>query len=153
MKPAIAVIGGRDVPEDLLHEARTVGRLLAEAGAVVITGGLGGVMEAAHRGAKEAGGTTLGILPQEETRHANPYVDIAVATGFGSGRNIIIARSADTLIAVGGSYGTLSEIAHALQLGKPVIGIRTWNIEGIITAQDAAEAVTIALKRSREHGR
>jgi uncharacterized protein (TIGR00725 family) len=144
-KPAkrkiIAVIGGRRAPKKLLAEAREAGRLLARGGAVVLTGGLGGIMEAASRGAKEEGGVTVGILPHEDGAHANEHVDIPVATGLGIGRNVIIARTADGVIAIGGRYGTLSEIAFSLQLGKPVIGIGTWDIEGVGAAGDAAGAV------------
>ena len=137
----IAVIGGRRVGDELLSEAEEVGRLIAESGAVLICGGLQGVMEAAARGAKTAGGVTVGILPQDHARDANRYIDIPIATGFGMGRNVIIARTADALIAVGGQYGTLSEIAFGLQLGKPVVGVRSWDIEGVITAGSAKEAV------------
>ncbi len=140
-RTVIAVIGGRQSGKRLLREARKVGRLVAEAGAILATGGLGGVMEAASRGAKEAGGTTLGILPYDDKKKANSYVDVAVATGFGIGRNIVIARTADALIAVGGQYGTLSEIAFSLQLQKPVVGIGTWDISGVVEAEDAEDAV------------
>ena len=137
----IAVIGGRKTAADLLKEAEEVGRRIAEKGAILVCGGLGGAMEAASRGAKSAGGVTVGILPQEHPGEANQYIDIPVATGLGIGRNVIIARAADGLIAVGGEYGTLSEISFALQMGKPVAGIRTWDVKGIMSAADAAEAV------------
>ena len=141
MKPIIAVIGGQRTEESLLHEAEKIGRLIAGRGAVLVCGGLGGVMEAASRGAKAEGGTTVGILPESDARKANQHIDIPVATGMGAGRNVIIARTADALIAVGGEYGTLSEIAFALQMGKPVVGVRTWNIKGVVIAEDAADAV------------
>lgn len=137
----IAVIGGRRLRRKLIEEAREAGRLLAQAGAVVLTGGLGGVMEAASQGAREAGGITVGLLPQENRSRANEHVSIPIATGLGIGRNVIIARAADGLIAIGGQYGTLSEIAFSLQLGKPVVGIGTWDIEGIHEAENAREAV------------
>ncbi len=137
----IAVIGGRDVTDDLLSEAEEAGRIIARTGIVLVTGGLGGVMEAACKGAKAEGGTTVGILPQEDSSAANPYVDIPVATGLGIARNAIIARTADAMVAVGGAYGTLSEIAFALQLGKPVAGIGTWDIEGVIQVSSAVEAL------------
>ncbi len=143
----VAVIGGRDASESLLKTAEEVGKELADAGVMVLTGGLTGVMYWASKGAKEAGGITIGVLPQEDKTHANPYVDIPVATGLGIGRNVIIARTADALIAVGGGYGTLSEIAFALQLQKPVIGIQTWDIQGVIRAQTAKEAVQKALEQ------
>ncbi len=141
-RTTIAVIGGRKVEKSLLREAEEVGRLLAGRRAVLVTGGLGGVMEAASRGMKSAGGLTVGILPQDHKGDANDYIEVAIATGLGIGRNIIIARTADAVIAVGGEYGTLSEIAFALQLGKPVVGIRTWDIKGVLTATDADDAVS-----------
>ena len=140
-RTTIAVIGGRKVEKSLLKEAEEVGRLLAGRKAVLVSGGLGGVMEAASRGMKSEGGLTVGLLPQDHKRDANDFVDVAIATGLGIGRNVIIARTADAVIAVGGEYGTLSEIAFSLQLGKPVVGIRTWDIKGVITAIDAADAV------------
>lgn len=141
----VAVIGGRDASPELLEEARQAGVLLARAGAVVVTGGLGGVMEAASEGARSEEGITVGILPTDDKADANPHVDIPIATGLGIGRNVIIARTADAIIAVGGGYGTLSEIAFALQMEKPVIGIRSWDIEGMAVATDASEAVKKAL--------
>lgn len=137
----IAVIGGREAESLLMNEAEEVGRLIARNGAILVCGGLGGVMEAASKGAKEAEGRTVGILPQDDAKEANRYIDIPVATGLGMGRNVVIARTADALIAIGGEYGTLSEIAFALQMGKPVVGIRTWEIRGVVPAGDAAEAV------------
>ena len=145
MKKLIAVIGGRKTTKALLVEAENVGRLIARSGAALVSGGLGGVMEAASRGAKEEGGLTVGILPQESKGHANEYITIPIATGLGIARNVIIARSADALIAVGGEYGTLSEIAFALQMGKPVIGIKSWQIKGVIEAEGAEDAVSKAL--------
>jgi hypothetical protein len=141
MKKIIAVIGGRRTEKTLLKEAEEVGRLIARRGATLVCGGLGGVMEAASRGAKSEGGITVGILPQNDSDNANRYIDIPIATGLGIGRNVIIARTADALIAVGGAYGTLSEIAFALQMGKPVAGIKTWDIKGVISVENAAEAV------------
>jgi len=142
----VAVIGGRDAGPDILKEAERLGGLLAKRGWVVLTGGLGGVMEAASRGASEEGGITVGILPQDHPEEANPHVMIPVCTGLGIGRNVIIIRSATLVLAVGGGYGTLSEIAYALQMGKPVIGIRTWEIEGVIKAADAEDAFNKALR-------
>jgi len=124
-----------------LKEAEEVGRLLAKSDAILVCGGLGGVMEAVSRGMSSEGGLTVGILPQDHRDKANAYVDVPIATGLGIGRNVIIARTADAVIAIGGEYGTLSEIAFALQMGKPVVGIRTWDIKGIIPARDAEEAV------------
>jgi uncharacterized protein (TIGR00725 family) len=137
----IAVIGGRRVDKVLEIEAQEVGRLLAERGVVIVCGGLSGVMEAVSRGAKMADGLTIGILPQDHKRHANDYIDVPIVTGLGIGRNVIITRTADALIAIGGEYGTLSEIAFGLQMNKPVVGIRTWEIRGVVPAEDASDAV------------
>jgi uncharacterized protein (TIGR00725 family) len=111
---------------------------------VVVCGGLGGVMEAACRGAKEAGGTTVGLLPGDDRGAANSFVDVAIPTGLGEGRNLLVVRSADALMAVGGGHGTLSEIALALKAGKRVVGLGTWDVEGVEVADspdDAVEAV------------
>jgi uncharacterized protein (TIGR00725 family) len=141
MKRIIGVIGGRRTEKSLLEEAEVVGRLIAKNGATLVCGGLGGVMEAASRGAKAEGGLTVGILPQNDAKEANQFIDVPIATGLGVGRNVIIARTADALIAVGGEYGTLSEMAFALQMGKPVAGIKTWDIKGVIPAENAADAI------------
>jgi uncharacterized protein (TIGR00725 family) len=141
LKKIIAVIGGRKAEKALLAEAEEVGRLIAKSGAILVCGGLGGVMEAASKGAQAEGGLTVGILPHDNSSHANQHIDIPIATGLGIGRNVIIARTADALIAIGGEYGTLSEIAFALQMKKPVIGIRTWDIKGVMSGENAADAV------------
>jgi hypothetical protein len=141
VKKIIAVIGGRKTEKALLSEAEAIGKLIAINGATLVCGGLGGVMQAASRGAKSEGGLTIGILPQNDSKGANQYIDIPIATGLGIGRNVIIARTADAVIAVGGAYGTLSEIAYALQMGKPVVGIKTWDIKGVIHVENAADAV------------
>jgi uncharacterized protein (TIGR00725 family) len=125
--------------------AEEVGRLLARRGAVVVCGGLGGVMEAACRGASRAGGTTVGVLPGLDRGAANPFVSVAVATGLGEARNALVVRAADALIAVGGAYGTLSEIALALKAGKPVIGLGTWEIDGVERVEGPEAAVNLAL--------
>jgi hypothetical protein len=140
-KILISVIGGRKVEKALLKEAEGVGRLLAKRDAILICGGLGGVMEAVSRGMRSEGGLTVGILPQDRRNEANAFIDVPIATGLGIGRNVIIARAADAVIAVGGEYGTLSEIAFALQMGKPVVGIRTWDIKGVTPVRNAEEAV------------
>ncbi len=137
----IGVIGAGSADEKTLRAAETVGRLIAKKGAILVCGGLGGVMEAAAKGAKAEGGTTIGILPQTGKESSNPYIDIPVATGFGEGRNVVIVRTADALIAVGGEYGTLSEIAFALKMGKTVVGLNTWDIKGVIKAASEEEAV------------
>ena len=140
----IGVIGAGTATPEILEMAEETGRLIAEHGYLLICGGMGGVMEAAAKGAKEAGGTSIGILPQPDRHTANPYIDIPIATSFGEARNLIIIRTADILIAVGGEYGTLSEIAFALKTKKRVIGLHTWDIPGIIKAGSPAEAMEIA---------
>lgn len=142
----IGVIGAGVADGETLLRAEETGRLIARSGFLLVCGGLGGVMEAAARGAKSAGGTTIGILPQPDRFSANPYIDIPVATGFGDGRNVIIVRTADLLIAVGGAYGTLSEIAFALKMEKPVIGLTSWEIPGMTKAATPLEAVEMARK-------
>jgi len=136
--------------------AEEVGRLLARAGAIVLNGGSTGVMEAASRGAAAEGGTVVGILPGFDRAEANEHVTVALPTGMGEMRNALIARSADVLIAVGGEFGTLSEIAFALKIGKPVVGLRTWDlvrrgepVVGITPAETPAEAVDLALRGGR----
>ena len=124
----IGVIGGQFCSEEEERLAYEVGSLLAKQGAIIICGGLGGVMEAACRGAKEEGGTTIGVLPGPFRGDANPYVDYALATDMGQARNAIIVRTADAVIAVGGEYGTLSEIAMALKMGKKVVALSSWEI-------------------------
>jgi uncharacterized protein (TIGR00725 family) len=138
----ISVIGAGSCNEEIYGLAQELGRRIAQTGAVLVTGGLGGVMEAASKGAKEGEGTTVGILPGISKDDANRYVDIPVTTGLSHARNVIVVRSADAVIAVSGEYGTLSEIAIALKLGKPVIGIRTWDgVEGVIKADSPEEAM------------
>jgi uncharacterized protein (TIGR00725 family) len=138
----VAVVGPGDEPT---AAAADVGRLVAERGAVLVCGGLGGAMEAACRGAKQAEGVTVGILPGSDRSDANPYVDVALPTGLGEARNALVVRAADVVIAIGGGYGTLSEIALALKAGKRVIGLDTWDIEGVERASDAEAAVAAAL--------
>ena len=144
----IGVIGqGRDCSPKLLKDAEEVGYQIAHRNAVLICGGLGGVMEAACRGAKKAGGTTIGVIPTTQKSDANAFVDIPIVTGFGEARNIIIVRSADALIAVGGRYGTLSEIAFALSYGKPIVGLHTWqNMDEIIYVENPGQAVETVFK-------
>jgi len=138
----VSVIGAGTCDKEISDIAEEVGRLVARKGAILVTGGLGGVMEAASKGAKEAGGITVGILPGFSKNEANQYVQIPIPTGLSHARNILVVRSADAVIAVAGEYGTLSEIAIALKLGKPVVGIKTWdNIKGLIKAESAEDAV------------
>jgi hypothetical protein len=127
--------------------AEEVGRLLAEAGCTVVTGGLGEVMAAAQRGAKTAGGTTLAILPGERREDANPWADHVVVTGIGHARNLAVAASGDAVIAIGGSYGTLAEIGFALRLGRPVVALAgTPEVDGVERASSPAEAVELVLR-------
>ncbi len=142
---AIAVIGPGQADAHEQTTAREVGRLLAEAGLVVLTGGLGGVMESASRGAADAGGTVVGVLPGDDADSANPFVGIAVPTGMGQARNAVLINSADAVIAIGKGYGTLSEIAIALRAGKRVVGIGTWEIEGVRVVTSSKEAVDAVL--------
>jgi uncharacterized protein (TIGR00725 family) len=144
-KPHIGVIGAGECDAALAALAGDVGRCIAEAGAVLVCGGMGGVMEAACRGAKSAGGLTIGILPGVDRADCNPFVEVAVATGINEARNLAIIRTADVLVAVGGSYGTLSEIGFALKAGKRVIGLQTWDVSGIVVAEGPVEAVGLAL--------
>jgi uncharacterized protein (TIGR00725 family) len=137
------------------HEARAeeVGRLLAERGCTVVTGGLGEVMAAAARGAKSAGGTTIGILPGESRAAANEWIDHAVVTGTGHARNFAVAASGDAVIAVGGSWGTLSEIAFARLLGRPVVILGPgWELEAVDRAETPADAVDLVLSRVTTEG-
>ena len=139
------MVGAHAATSPQLVAAEELGRLLARRGAIVVCGGLGGVMEAVCRGARQAGGTTVGILPGLDRAAANEHVSVAVATGLGEARNALVVRAADVLIAVGGAYGTLSEIAFALKAGKRVIGLDTWEIEGVERAGGPEAAVAAAL--------
>jgi uncharacterized protein (TIGR00725 family) len=144
--PYVAVVGaGGEIAADVLADAEAVGAELARRGAVVVCGGLGGVMAAACRGARAEGGVTLGILPGIDRAAANPWVSVAVATGLGELRNGLVVRSADAVVAVAGEYGTLSEIALALKTGLRVVGLRSWEIPGVLAADDAPAAVALAL--------
>ena len=127
--------------------AEEVGRLVAEAGATVVTGGLGGVMEAASKGAREAGGTTAGLLPGADRHEANQWLTVAIPTGMGEARNALVVRAADGVIAVGGEWGTLSEIAFARKTGKPVVGLGSWDLEGVDSFDTPAAAVAALLHR------
>jgi uncharacterized protein (TIGR00725 family) len=141
----IAVIGGSDIGPETARLAREVGREVAARGAVLLCGGLGGVMAAAAQGAQEAGGVSLGILPDGDRRRANPYLTYAIATNLGHARNVLIAHSADALIAVDGSHGTISEAAIALKLGKPTIALNvTWDLPGLQRAGSPEAAVAMA---------
>jgi uncharacterized protein (TIGR00725 family) len=143
----VAVIGGGEVSPDIADLAREVGREVARRGAVLLCGGLGGVMAAAAQGVKEAGGVSLGILPDGDRGRANPFLTYVLPTNLGHARNMVIAHSADALIAVDGGYGTVSEAAIALKLGKPVIALKVnWDLPGLRRAATPQEAVALALE-------
>jgi uncharacterized protein (TIGR00725 family) len=153
----IGVIGESVCDEETRRIAERVGRRLAESGAVLVCGGVGGVMEAASRGATLAKGVVLGIIPGSSRKEGNPYLSVSVVTGMGEGRNIILVRSCNAIIAIGGSYGTLSEIAFAHKLDIPVVGINTWTLkrqrridQRIIEVPDADEAVGRALELAQK---
>lgn len=162
----VAVIGPGQADPATAAAAQAVGALLGAAGAVLVCGGGGGAMEAACRGAKEAGGTTLGILPGTTRAAANRYVDLAVPTGLGEARNALVVRTADAVVAVGGGTGTLSEIALALKIGRPVVGLATWEARlpgspggpsgsgylPVVRAPTPEEAVAAALRLAAEAG-
>ena len=138
----VAVVGAGEAGTDLLADAEAVGRALARAGAILVCGGRGGVMEAASRGAAEEGGIAIGLLPDGDRAHANPFLTVSVPTGMGELRNGLVARAGDVVIAVGGEFGTLSEIGFALKLGRPVIGLGTWELGRGGAPVDAIEAAT-----------
>ena len=151
-KKFIAVIGGSQCSPQEAKLAEEVGRELARQDAILVCGGLGGVMEAACKGAQAEGGMTIGILPSDIRSTANPYVQIPIVTGMGYARNVIVVKSAQAVIAIGGAYGTLTEIGHALQSGMPVIGLNTWTLSrngqvdtAIVLAQNPEEAVHKAM--------
>ena len=148
----IAIVGDGHCSAEVAALAEAVGRELARCGAVLVCGGLGGVMEAACRGAKAAGGLTVGILPGSSRKDANPHIDVSIVTGMGEARNVLVVRSAQAVIAIHGEYGTLSEIAHALKMGIPVVGLDTWHLvkdgqerEAIVRAETPRQAVEQAI--------
>lgn len=153
MTAYVAVVGAGVAGEDLARVGEDVGRGLGERGAVVLCGGLSGVMEAVCRGCRAGGGTTVGLLPGKDRKKANPFVDIALATDMGEMRNALIVRAADVVVALGGEYGTLSEVAFALKIGRPVVGYETWELskrgafdDGIVRVSSATDAVAEALR-------
>ncbi|HEY4026094.1 MAG TPA: TIGR00725 family protein [Candidatus Dormibacteraeota bacterium] len=143
--PYVAVCGASEPSPEQRALAREVGRMLAEAGAVVLCGGLGGVMEAAAEAATAAGGMAVGILPGPDRAAANPHLSIAIATGLGEARNAVLTTAADAVIAIGGGWGTLSEIGLARRQGRPVVALAGWKLEGVPVAISAEEAVRTAL--------
>jgi len=150
-KPVIAVIGAGKCSRKLRDMAAEIGRYVAENGGVVLCGGLGGVMEGAARGAKEAGGTTIGIIPSENKADANQFIDYVIPTGFGQARNVLVVRAADAIVALPGKYGTLSEMAFALVSGKPIVSVQAWKLgEEIQQVEDPLEAAKIAMELARK---
>ena len=143
----VAVIGASDASPDQLAEAEAAGRRLAELGAIVVTGGRGGVMEAACRGAKQGGGQTVGILPGLDRSDANAFVDVAIPTGLGEMRNALVARAGQAVVAIGGAWGTLAEIAFARAAGKAVFGVGSWDLgdNGVIAVANGEEAAERAV--------
>lgn len=150
----VGVVGASKADPETYRLAEEVGAEIAKRGAAVVCGGLTGVMEAVCKGARREGGLTIGIIPSDDKSDANPYVQIPIVTGMGIGRNVMLVKTADVLIAVGGEFGTLSEIAHALNLGKTVIGLKTWKLEratakpipNFIQAEDPKTAVDLAMR-------
>ncbi|MFL5735736.1 MAG: TIGR00725 family protein [Actinomycetota bacterium] len=158
-RPYVAVVGPNDATQAELDQAEAIGAGLAGAGAVLVCGGLGGVMHAAARGCERSRGVSIGILPGDDRDPGSPHLTVAISTGMGETRNAIIVRTSDSLIAVSGEFGTLSEVAFALKLGKPVIGLGTWElskagkpVDAIHRVETPEEAVAEALRRA-EHGR
>ena len=146
MSIQIGVIGAGQCSSEIEKLAEEVGKEIARNKAVLVCGGLGGVMEASARGAKQEGGNTVGILPGVSFEDANPFIDIPIVTGLSHARNVLVVRSSHALIAIEGGYGTLSEIAIALKIGKPVVGLRTWKIsEEIVTVETPQKAVKKAI--------
>jgi uncharacterized protein (TIGR00725 family) len=146
MPPYVAVVGPGEASPEEADAAERVGRGLARAGAKLVCGGLGGVMAAACRGAHNAGGLTIAILPGADRGAANEWAEVVIPTGMGEMRNALVVRAAQAVISIGGGYGTLSEVALALKTGVPVVGIKPWPIEGIVQAGSAADAVSTALE-------
>lgn len=146
----IGVIGGRSGDKETLETARKVGELIAKSGAILVCGGLGGVMAAAATGARQAGGLTVGIIPGNDPAEANAHIDVPIATGLGYTRNSLVAMNSDALIAIDGGYGTLSEIAYGNIYGKRVIGLKTWGVEGVVMAGSPEEAVRLALDARKD---
>jgi len=138
----IGVIGSAFCSDEIMKLSEEVGKEIAKRKGVLICGGLTGVMEGAARGAKKAGGLTIGILPGSNDYEANPFIDVPIVTGFGIARNVVVVRTSEVIIAIQGEYGTLSEIAFALQLKIPIVGLKTWEVsKDIIPADDPVEAV------------
>ncbi|MCH7526978.1 MAG: TIGR00725 family protein [Planctomycetes bacterium] len=147
----MAVIGAGKCSRKLRDMAAEIGRYVAENGGVLLCGGLGGVMEGAARGAKEAGGATIGIIPSENKADANQFIDYVIPTGFGQARNVLVVRAADAIVALPGKFGTLSEMAFALVSGKPIVSVQAWKLgEEIQQVEDPLEAAKIAMELARK---
>jgi len=147
----VAVIGAGKCSKKLRDMAAKVGQHVAENGGVIVCGGMGGIMEGAARGAREAGGTTIGILPTDNKEDANEFIDYVIPTGFGEARNIMVVRTADAVVAFPGKYGTLSEMAFALLAGKPVISVSAWKLgDEIRQVADPLEAAKLAMELARK---
>lgn len=149
-KRYVGVIGAGECDDSLAQIAKEVGQGIARMGAILICGGLGGVMAAACEGARQEGGLTVGILPGTHQGEANQFVDIEIVTGILEARNLIIIRTADVLVAIGGSYGTLSEIGFALKMNKPVIGLKTWDIPGVLKVTTVEEVLQLVAKEIKK---
>lgn len=152
----VAVVGSASCGPEVSALAEAVGREVARAGAILVCGGRGGVMEAACRGAKAEGGTTIGILPGLDRSEANPYVDVSIVTGLGEARNALVVRTADAVVAIRGGFGTLSEIGLALKMGRPVVGLGTWElardgerVNAVVLAETPRGAVRHALSMAQ----
>ena len=149
-KPVIAIVGAGKCSKKLRDNAATVGRYVAKNDGVVVCGGLGGIMEGAARGAWEGGGVSIGILPSDDRADANKFVTFAIPTGFGEARNMMVIRAADAVVAFPGKFGTLSEMAFALKLGKPLISLSAWKLgDEIVAVEDPAEAAEKAMELAR----
>ncbi len=151
-KPVIAVVGAGKCSKKLRDMAAEVGKYVAENDGVIVSGGMGGIMEGASRGAKEAGGVTIGILPSDQKDDANEFIDYVVPSGFGEARNLLVVRAADAVIAFPGKYGTLSEMAFALHAGKPLISVNAWKLgDEIKVVETPLEAAKLAMELALEN--
>ncbi|MCL6466424.1 MAG: TIGR00725 family protein [candidate division WOR-3 bacterium] len=149
-KKFVGVIGASECDATLTQRAYEIGQGIARLGAILVCGGLGGVMAAACQGAKQEGGLTVGILPGTQRGEANRFIDIEIVTGLLEARNLIIIRTAETVVAIGGSYGTLSEIGFALRMNKTVVGFKTWDIPGVVKASTVQETLELIAKNLSE---
>ena len=146
-KTHIGIIGAGKCSQEIYDQASELGYLIGKNDWVLFCGGLGGVMEGAAKGCYQSGGITVGILPGKEKNSANPFITLPIATGLGEGRNLLVVRASDVVVAIGGGYGTLSEIGLALKIGKPVIGLKTWpGIDGIDYVETPEKAIAIIVK-------